>query len=141
MYDVVVCLPRQQALSQRYMSVAKQDMVFAPDRKLAQDGYVQRHTSQSTSMEAIRRQFINFAKQDEANYSQFVAISRLGECELKHFYYFFLIIIIFSLQQEYLAGARDKLVQTCYPSTNACRQWQAPAPAPHSLQPTVRDPL
>lgn len=95
MYDVVVCLPRQQALSQRYVSVAKQDMVFVPDLKLAQDGYVQRHTSQSTSMEAIRRQFINFAKQDEANYSQFVAISRLGECEMKHFYYFFIIMIFF----------------------------------------------
>jgi len=30
-------------------------------------------------MEAIRKQFVYFAKEDEANYSQFVAISRLGE--------------------------------------------------------------
>jgi len=39
---------------------------------------VQRHSSQSTSIEAIRKQFIHFAKDDEANFSQFVAISRLG---------------------------------------------------------------
>eukprot|EP00967_Tisochrysis_lutea_P009907 scaffold11518_cov20-Tisochrysis_lutea.AAC.1 len=42
------------------------------------EGYVQRHSSQSTSIEAIRKQFVHFAKEDEANYSQFVAISRLG---------------------------------------------------------------
>lgn len=39
---------------------------------------MQRHTSQSTCIEAIRKQFIHFAKDDGANYSQFVAISRLG---------------------------------------------------------------
>jgi len=43
------------------------------------EGYVQRHSSQSTSIEAIRKQFVHFAKEDEANYSQFVAISRLGD--------------------------------------------------------------
>lgn len=42
---------------------------------------MQRHSSQSTSVEAIRKQFVHFAKEDEANYSQFVAISRLGECQ------------------------------------------------------------
>jgi hypothetical protein len=46
---------------------------------IMQEGSIQRHTSQSTSIEAIRKRFLNVANEDENNYSKFVAISRLGK--------------------------------------------------------------
>lgn len=43
------------------------------------EGCIQRHTSQTTSVEAIRKRFLQVANDDESNYSKFVAVSRLGE--------------------------------------------------------------
>jgi len=43
------------------------------------EGYTQRHTSQSTTIEAVRRRFLQVASDDDANYSKFVAISRHGD--------------------------------------------------------------
>ncbi len=43
------------------------------------DGYVQRHSSQSTTFEAIRRRMLSISQEDEANYSKFCCISRHGE--------------------------------------------------------------
>ncbi|GAX78783.1 hypothetical protein CEUSTIGMA_g6220.t1 [Chlamydomonas eustigma] len=43
------------------------------------DGCVQRHTSQHTTVEAIRRRLIAIAQEDEANYSKYVCISRHGD--------------------------------------------------------------
>lgn len=46
---------------------------------VSQDGYVQRHASQGTTIEAIRKRFIQVANEDEANYSKFTCISRHGK--------------------------------------------------------------
>ncbi|KAL6756783.1 hypothetical protein V8C86DRAFT_2641239 [Haematococcus lacustris] len=43
------------------------------------EGCIQRHTSQTTSVEAIRKRFLQVANDDESNYSKFVAVSRLGD--------------------------------------------------------------
>ncbi|GLC34566.1 hypothetical protein PLESTB_001247700 [Pleodorina starrii] len=43
------------------------------------EGYVQRHASHNTTMEAIRRRFIQVAECDEANYSKYVAIVRAAD--------------------------------------------------------------
>jgi len=46
----------------------------------SQEGCIQRHSSQSTSIQAIRSHFISCSSRDDpaANQSQFIAISRLG---------------------------------------------------------------
>ncbi|KAG2428600.1 hypothetical protein HYH02_014302 [Chlamydomonas schloesseri] len=43
------------------------------------EGYVQRHASHNTSLEAIRRRFIQVAECDEANYSKYVSVVRSGD--------------------------------------------------------------
>ncbi|GLI64110.1 hypothetical protein VaNZ11_007285 [Volvox africanus] len=43
------------------------------------EGYIQRHASHNTTMEAIRRRFIQVAECDEANYSKYVAIIRSAD--------------------------------------------------------------
>eukprot|EP00798_Chlamydomonas_sp_ICE-L_P029287 gene29288-12531_t len=43
------------------------------------DGYIQRHTSQSTTVEGIRRSFLDTSGMDQSNYSSYVAISRHGD--------------------------------------------------------------
>ena len=42
----------------------------APHCHPFQDGYIQRHTSQSTSVEAIRKRFLQVANDDDSNYSK-----------------------------------------------------------------------
>ena len=39
---------------------------------------MQRHASHNTSLEAIRRRFIQVAECDEANYSKYVCVVRSG---------------------------------------------------------------
>jgi hypothetical protein len=46
--------------------------------RIPQDGCIQRHTSQSTSIEAVRKRMMTVAQEDAANYSKFVCISWLG---------------------------------------------------------------
>ncbi|EFJ52451.1 hypothetical protein VOLCADRAFT_115928, partial [Volvox carteri f. nagariensis] len=43
------------------------------------EGYIQRHASHNTTMEAIRRRFIQVAECDEANYSKYVVVVRAGD--------------------------------------------------------------